>query len=121
MSFPFSLAIRRQTAPKAIHLPICAWNKEDPRRINILNWENRMSEYLDQLVKALETEARDAQGALRTTSSIFRKPDPAAGHLRRLRQRLKALKELQARHFRGECRYLHTAMRNAGRPDKEVR
>jgi hypothetical protein len=51
-----------------------------------------MSEYLDQLIKSLETEVKNARAMLENRDPMKRKPDPDAQHLRRLSQRLKSLK-----------------------------
>jgi hypothetical protein len=73
-----------------------------------------MSEYLDELIEALEAQAKDAQAALRRSAPANGRLDPAVRHLRRLGQRLDALKELKARDFGGKAGRLHAAVAKVG-------
>jgi hypothetical protein len=56
-----------------------------------------MSEYLDQLVRALQAEAVEERAALdRIRAKGLREPKDAGGQLRRTLQRLEILKSLRA-------------------------
>jgi hypothetical protein len=56
-----------------------------------------MSEYLDQLIRALQAEADEERAALeRNCAKGLREPKDAGGQLRRTLQRLEILKSLRA-------------------------
>jgi hypothetical protein len=70
-----------------------------------------MSKYLGDLIKSLQTEAKEHEAALQqhamTTTQRFRRDN---GHLNRLLQRIKSLQELQL----SEAKRHRKLSRNAG-------